>query len=247
MPTPETGPKGLSRFVPLGVIAVLMAAFFVSGAYRHLSFETLRNHRAPLESFVESRFMLAALIFAASYVAVTALSLPGASLMSLLGGFLFGPLAGTAIVVVAATIGAAIIFSAARTAIGDSLRRRAGPFARRMEEGFRENAFSYLLLLRLVPAFPFFIVNIAPALFNVPLRTYVAATAIGIIPGAFAFVSAGNGLDAVLDSGGEIKLTGLLTQPAVLTPIIALSVLALLPIALKAFGIAPAARKDIEP
>ena len=231
---------GPARFLPLVLIAAAAGAVYFSGAYKYLSLESLREHRAALEAFVDHRLILAVLLFAAAYVAVTALSLPGATLMSLLGGFLFGPVMGTVIVVVAATIGAGVIFTAAKTALGDALRSKAGPFVRRMEDGFSRNAFSYLLLLRLIPVFPFFIVNIAPALFNVRLGVFIAATFIGIIPGAFAFVSAGNGLGAVLDSGGDLKLTGLLTQPAVLTPIIALTFLALLPIALKAFGLMPA-------
>lgn len=244
MTDPDKPRGGLARLLPLGLIILAAAAFFLTGAYRYLSLETLRDHRATIEAFVAERYTLALLLFAASYIAATALSLPGATLMSVLGGFLFGPIVGGAAIVTAATIGAAIIFTAARTAIGDTLRKRAGPFARTMEEGFKRNAFSYLLLLRLIPVFPFFIVNIAPALFNVSLRTFVVATFIGIIPGSFAFASAGNGLGAVLDSGGDLNLAGLLTQPAVLTPIVAISLLALLPIILKATGVLKNQSKD---
>ncbi|HNR77245.1 MAG TPA: VTT domain-containing protein [Parvularculaceae bacterium] len=232
------------RFLPLAALGVAAAFVFATGAYRYLTLDALKEHRAALEAFVEGNLVFALILYAVAYVSVTALSLPGATIMSLLGGFLFGPVVGTAAVVVAATIGAAIIFSAAKTAVGNALRSRAGPFARKMEEGFRRNAFSYLLLLRLIPLFPFFIVNIAPALFNVRLRTFVAATFIGIIPGAFAFVSAGAGLGAVLDAGDEVKLTGLLTQPAVLTPIIALSLLALLPIAARKLGLLKSAQSE---
>jgi uncharacterized membrane protein YdjX (TVP38/TMEM64 family) len=227
---------GLARFLPIGLIALAAGVIFATGAHNYLSLETLRGNRAALEGFVERNLPLAVAAFAAAYIVVTALSLPGATLMSVLGGFLFGPFLGTGVVVFAATIGAALIFSAARTALGDSLRTKAGPFARKMEDGFKRNAFSYLLLLRLIPLFPFFIVNIAPAIFDVKLRTFTLATFIGIIPGAFAFVSAGNGLGAVLASGGDLELAGLLAKPEILTPIIALSALALLPIALKASG-----------
>jgi uncharacterized membrane protein YdjX (TVP38/TMEM64 family) len=227
---------GFARFLPIGLIALAAGVIFATGAHNYLSLETLRGNRAALEGFVERNLPLAVAAFAAAYIVVTALSLPGATLMSVLGGFLFGPFLGTGVVVFAATIGAALIFSAARTALGDSLRTKAGPFARKMEDGFKRNAFSYLLLLRLIPLFPFFIVNIAPAIFDVKLRTFTLATFIGIIPGAFAFVSAGNGLGAVLASGGDLELAGLLAKPEILTPIIALSVLAMLPIALKASG-----------
>lgn len=242
--TDATRAKGIARFLPLALILVAAIAIVASGAHRHLSLESLQENRAALEAFVDDRLLLAVGGFALLYISATALSLPGATVLSLMGGFLFGPVLGTATVVIAATIGAAIIFSAAKTAVGDALRVRAGPFARKMEDGFRSNAFSYLLLLRLIPIFPFFIVNIAPALFDVKLRTFVVATLIGIIPGAFAYVSAGNGLGAVLDKGGELQLTGLLTQPAVLIPIAALSFLALMPIALKALGVMPSAPKD---
>jgi uncharacterized membrane protein YdjX (TVP38/TMEM64 family) len=187
-----------------------------------------------LRAFVAANATAAAAIYALAYIAVTALSLPGAALMSLIGGLLFGNIAGTALVVVAATIGATAIFLAARTAFADAFRSRASGFVQRMEEGFSRDAFSYLLLLRLIPVFPFFIVNIAPAFTRIKTHTYIAATMIGIIPGAFAFVSAGNGLGAVIERGGDIELRGLLLQPEILTPIIALSLLALLPIAYRA-------------
>jgi uncharacterized membrane protein YdjX (TVP38/TMEM64 family) len=235
---------GFARFLPIGLIALAAGVIFATGAHNYLSLETLRGNRAALEGFVERNLPLAVAAFAAAYIVVTALSLPGATLMSVLGGFLFGPFLGTGVVVFAATIGAALIFSAARTALGDSLRTKAGPFARKMEDGFKRNAFSYLLLLRLIPLFPFFIVNIAPAIFDVKLRTFTLATFIGIIPGAFAFVSAGNGLGAVLASGGDLELAGLLAKPEILTPIIALSVLAMLPIALKASGALKTAEKE---
>lgn len=239
----DTG-SGLGRFLPIAAILLAAGLVFATGAHRYLSLEALKENRAALESFVASNLVGALILFILAYVAATALSLPGATLLSLLGGFLFGPFIGTGAVVFAATIGAALIFSAAKTAFGDTLRRRAGPFVRKMEDGFSKNAFSYLLLLRLIPAFPFFIVNIAPALFNVRFSTFTLATFIGIIPGAFAFVSAGAGLGAVLDAGGEVKLSGLLTDPKILTPIIALSLLALLPIAARALGLMKPAEKD---
>jgi len=220
----------IQRFGPLIVIAILAVVFFSSGAHRYLTLESLKENYVALQSFVADHFATALFIFTFSYVLVTATSLPGATLMSLVGGFLFGVAVGVLAVIVGATLGATIIFLIARTALGDSIRNRAGPLIQKLEDGFQENAFSYLLLLRLIPLFPFFIVNIAPAVFGVKTRTFFLATLIGIIPGVFAFVSAGNGLGAVLESGGDLKLAGLLTQPAILTPIIALSVLAIIPI-----------------
>ena len=229
--------NAIARFAPIAVIVAAAAIIIGTGAHRYLSLETLRENYQTLESFVATRFWLALGLFALGYIAVAALSLPGASLMSILGGFLFGIWVGTGVVVVAATIGATIVFTAARTAFGESLKSRAGGFIHRMEDGFNKNAFSYLLLLRLLPIFPFFIVNVAPAFFNVSTRAFFLATLIGIIPGAFAYVSAGNGLGAVLEAGEDLNLSGLLLKPEILTPIVALSVLALIPIVARALGV----------
>ena len=237
---PEKGKPGfLARFGPLAIILVGAGVVFGTGAHRYLSLETLQENYEVVTAFVQDRFWLAMALFMLAYISVTAMSLPGAGLLSIFGGFLFGVWVGTGVVIVSATIGATIIFTAARTALGDALRRKAEGFAARMEKGFNQNAFSYLLLLRVVPIFPFFVVNIVPALFNVSTRTFFLATFIGIIPGTFAYVSAGNGLGAVIESGGELNLSGLLLKPEVITPIIALSVLAMIPLVAKMFGLMP--------
>jgi uncharacterized membrane protein YdjX (TVP38/TMEM64 family) len=136
--------------------------------------------------------------------------------------------------VLAATVGALAVFLAARSALGDALRARAGPFVKRLEAGFRENALSYLLVLRLVPLFPFWLVNIVPALLNVPTRTFVIGTLVGIVPGTFVFVSVGNGLDAVF-ARGELPGAGIFLEPEVLIPIAGLTLLALVPVVYKRF------------
>jgi uncharacterized membrane protein YdjX (TVP38/TMEM64 family) len=159
------------------------------------------------------------------------MSLPGATIMSVAGGFLFGIAAGTAFALVAATLGAVLLFLAARSAFGDFLHARAGPFVRRMKEGFRDNAFNYLMFLRLVPAFPFWAVNLAAALLGVPLVTFFVATAIGIIPGTLVFVTFGSGLGNIFDSGGEVRLTDVL-NPTLVAALVGLGLLVLLPIAL---------------
>ena len=164
------------------------------------------------------------------YAAVVALSVPGGAILTIAGGFLFGIVPGALYVLVGATAGATIVFLIARTALGDALRARAGPRIRRMEEGFRRDALSYLLVLRLIPLFPFWLVNIVPAFLGVPLSTYVLGTFVGIIPGSLVFASVGNGLGAVFDAGGTPDL-GVIFEPAVLLPIVGLAVLALLPVA----------------
>lgn len=229
---PATGARG--RLWPLIAILVLAVVFFASGAHRYLSIDALKENYRQFEAFVAAHYFTALLLYMLAYVALAALSLPGASIMSMLGGFLFGAFAGTAAVVVSATFGATLIFLAARTALREFFMARAKGFIKKMEAGFSENAFSYLLVLRLIPLFPFFIVNIVPAFTQIRTRTFIAATLIGIIPGAFAFVSAGNGLGAIFARDGDIEFSGLLLQPEILTPIVALSLLALLPVIYRA-------------
>jgi uncharacterized membrane protein YdjX (TVP38/TMEM64 family) len=225
----------LKRFWPLLVIAAGLVLVFSLGLHRYLSFAVLRDNRADLVAWVATMGPLAVLAFIGAYVAVVTLSLPGGAVMTMAGGFLFGAVWGSLWVVVGATIGASLLFLAARTSLGEPLRARAGPSLARMAEGFRANAFSYLLFLRLVPAFPFFLVNLAPAFLGVPLGTYVLATFIGIMPATFVFASVGAGLGSVFDAGGDFTPAGILT-PQVLLALGGLALLALLPVALKRLG-----------
>ena len=218
-----------------GLAAALLtgfAAFFVLDLGRFVSITALAGNCEALEAWVEANPVLSRGAYTGIYFLEIAFSLPVGVVLTVAGGVVFGLFEGTLLTVVAATAGALAVFLAARSAIGDSLRRQAGPFAARLEAGFRENALSYLLVLRLVPLFPFWLVNIVPALLGVPTRVYVAGTLIGIIPGTFVFVSLGNGLEAILEQG---QLPGLeiFLQPAVLLPLAGLTVLALLPVAYK--------------
>jgi uncharacterized membrane protein YdjX (TVP38/TMEM64 family) len=160
------------------------------------------------------------------------LSLPGGAVLSITGGFLFGAVWGAVYIVISATLGATVLFLIAKTSVGDALRARAGTWLRTMEEGFREHALSYLLVLRLVPLFPFFVVNLVPAFLGVSLTTYVLGTFLGIIPGSFIYASVGAGLGSIFDRGGAFSLTGLLT-PQIFMGLIGLAVLALIPVAYK--------------
>jgi len=223
---------GVRRLVPLVILILGLLAFFAFDLNRFVSFEALRENRADLSAFVDRNGLIAALVFVAAYAVVVAFSLPIATLVSILGGFLFGTLIGTLCVVVGATVGAVALFLIARSTVGAFLCERAGPALRRMEAGFRENELSYLLILRLIPLFPFFLVNIVPALLGVSLRNYVLATAVGIIPGAFVYVGVGAGTGAVLDSGAVPGLS-LFVRLDVLLPMVGLLVLALLPIGYK--------------
>jgi uncharacterized membrane protein YdjX (TVP38/TMEM64 family) len=220
----------IKRFAPLLVIAAGLAAFFALGGPQYFNLESLRANREVLAAFVDGNFLLAILGFMGLYAVLTAISFPGASVMSLFGGFMFGTVAGTFGIVIGATLGATALFLAARYAIGDSLRKKAGPYMQKFEAGLKENEFSYMFILRLIPAFPFFIVNIVPALFDVKLRNYMITTLLGIIPGSLVYASVGNGIGAVFDQGGEVQLSGLMLQPKVILPIVGLILLSLLPI-----------------
>jgi uncharacterized membrane protein YdjX (TVP38/TMEM64 family) len=176
-------------------------------------------------------------LYVAIYAAAVTISLPGASILTISGGFLFGTWMGGATAWIGASIGATLIFLAARTAFGDVLRAKAGGWLDRLREGFRENAFSYLLVLRLTPVAPFFIVNVAPTFFDVKLRDYVLATLLGMIPGAFVYAAVGAGLRAALATGAQASPSEaareIFAQPAVYGPIIALIVLALVPMLMR--------------
>ncbi|MSP42730.1 MAG: TVP38/TMEM64 family protein [Alphaproteobacteria bacterium] len=222
----------IKRLWPLGFLLAGLAGFFIFDLNRYLSFEALRDNRAFLGEWIASNRALALLAFGGLYVVVVAFSLPGATVMTLGGGLLFGPVWAVPVVVIAATLGATILFLAARTALGDVLRAKAGPALRKMEAGFRENELNYMFVLRLVPLFPFFLVNLAPAFLGVSLRNFVLATLFGIIPGVLVFSLAGNGLGVVFDAGGTPDL-GVIFKPEILLPILGLALLALVPVVYK--------------
>jgi uncharacterized membrane protein YdjX (TVP38/TMEM64 family) len=169
------------------------------------------------------------LAYIAIYTAVTALSLPAASIATLAGGFLFGIVLGTVWTVIGATIGAVAVFLAARSAFGALLRPKENSGLGRLEAGFRRDAFSYLMFLRLVPVFPFWLVNLAAGFFGVSLGTYTLTTFIGIIPGTAVFAAVGNGLGMVLEKGESPDLGVIFTAP-ILLPMLALAALSLVPI-----------------
>ena len=209
-------------------------AFFVLDLDRYASLDALKQNRETLQAFVTDNGLFAVLGFGAIYAIVVAFSLPGGAIMTLTAGFLFGTVGGGLIVVVGATLGATALFLIARTTLGDVLRAKAGPFLAKMEDGFRENALSYLLVLRLIPAFPFWLVNLVPAFLGVSTVTYVIGTFFGIIPGTFVFASVGAGLGAILDAGQDPDL-GIIFRPDVLGPLVGLALLSLLPVVYKKY------------
>lgn len=237
---PQRPRARLARFAPILLIAVALALALAFRLHERLSLDALYQQGQALDAFVRANLLLALAIYLAVYATAVTISLPGASILTISGGFLFGTLVGGAAAWIGATVGATLIFIAARTAFGDLLRARAGGWLERLSAGFRENAFNYLLVLRLTPVAPFFIVNLAPAFFNVSLRAYVLATLIGMIPGVFVYASVGAGLKEALRTGaasdpGEAA-RAILSSPAVYGPILALISLALLPVVVKALN-----------
>jgi uncharacterized membrane protein YdjX (TVP38/TMEM64 family) len=231
-PPPKKSKPLWLRALPLVILCAGLAAFFALGWHRYISFEMIRVHRSMLMEWVGRWGMMAMVAYIAGYAAMAAFSIPGGALATMVGGYLFGLWMGAAASVIGATLGAIAVFLAARTALGEPLRARAGPALRRMEEGFRRNAFSYLLVLRLVPVFPFWLVNLVPAFCGVSLRTYALATLIGIIPGSFVFSSVGSGLGELLDRGEKPDFK-ILFQWHILLPILGLALLALLPVVVR--------------
>ena len=193
------GEKSLvRRLLPLLIMGAIVALVFAMGWHKLLTPESLADHRVALKRLIETNYVGVLLAYVAIYVAVVALSLPGALLLTIAGGFLFGWIVGGTATVIAATAGASIIFLIARSALGETLASRAGPWVARLKDGFKGNALSYLLFLRLVPAFPFVVVNLVPAVLGVPLGTFVLGTFLGIIPGTFAFSFTGATLEATI-------------------------------------------------
>lgn len=234
--TPERVPawRKLMRWAPVALILGGLAAALAAGVDGQTLLDLLKTHNAELLAWVGANGAIAVIVFAVIYAVAIALSVPGGAVLTLVGGYLFGVWAGTAIVVVAATIGATGLFLAAKAAVGESMSRKAGPFVRKMEAGFKRDAFSYLLFLRLTPVFPFWIVNLAPALLRVKLSTYVLATALGIIPGTFVFASFGAGIGQLIEAGADITLGDVLTLEIMLG-LTGLAILSLTPIAIRAW------------
>ena len=227
-------PRLLADRRPWLVVAALAAFALVrwSGLGELLSLDMLRAHREALSAWVGGNVVVASLSYVATYVAAVAFSLPGAVFLTLAGGFLFGAALGTLLTVTGATIGATIVFLFAKAIFGANALDRLGAPAARLADGIRRNAASYLLVLRLVPLFPFFLVNLVPAFVGVALPTYVATTFAGIVPGTAVFSLAGAGLGAVLDQGGA-PTPGTILAPEILAGLLGLAALSLAAIPLR--------------
>jgi len=234
---PETRkPAAWRRFLPLAIIAAGLAGGYAAGLQDYLSLTVLVEQRDALKTFVADHRVASILGYFVLYTLAVAFAFPAASVLTIFAGFVFGWFIAGTLTVFAATTGAAAIFLAARSAFGDVLRKRAGPFAAKLADGFAKDAFGYLLVLRLAPVFPFFIINIAPAFFDIRLRTYVAATFLGIIPGTFAYSWLGQGLDSVIEAaaGREIAISDLVT-PEITIAFLGLAIVAAIPTIVRKF------------
>lgn len=251
----RTSPRArgsLLRWLPLAVLLAAMAAAFAAGLHRHVAPGALVVHDMALRDMIGEHFAVMLAAYAMLYVVVVALSVPGGLVLTLAGGYLFGWQVAAPVTVLAATGGAGLVFLTARSALGETLVARAGPRLVALREGFARNALSYMLFLRLVPAFPFWLVNIAPALLGVPFSVFVIGTAVGIIPGTFVIAFLGSGLGGMIaaqraayerclaaaPAGAGEGCAARLDVAAIVTPeliagLAALGLLALLPVAVK--------------
>ncbi len=222
------------RIMPLIIVAIVLVLFFAFDLAQYISFVALAEHRVSLLSRVDQHAVLAPLVYISLYIVVVAFSLPGGLVMTVTGGFLFGAIVGGMYAVISATLGATALFLIAKTSVGDYLLSKAGDMVHKMQKGFAEDALSYMFVLRLVPLFPFFIVNLVPAFLGVPLRTYVVATLFGIMPATFVYALAGSGLGSVLDQGQGVTMAGVLTTE-MMSALLGLALLAVIPVIYKRF------------
>lgn len=235
MPASSETKSSFLRRLPLIIIAVVavLGAVFLRD---YLTFEALSDNREALLTFRDSNYLLTVLVFIAAYVVIVGFSLPGATIATLTGGFLFATFPGFLFNVTGATIGATAIFLAARWGFGEKLGARlegSEGIVKKIKDGIDENQWSMLFLIRLVPAVPFFMANLIPSFLEVPTRRFVISTFFGIIPGAIVYTSVGAGLGEVF-ARGETPNLGIIFEPFILGPIIGLCVLAALPIVIKA-------------
>jgi uncharacterized membrane protein YdjX (TVP38/TMEM64 family) len=248
--TPTVAGFRLVRFLPLAVIIVIGVTVIAMGWHKQLSLAGLVDRRADIDAFVAEHRIAALAASAGIYAGAVALSLPGAVFLTIACGMIFGALVGGLTAIVGATTGATAIFLIAKSAFGGWLVRRAGQRTESLAAGFRADAFSYLLFLRLVPVFPFWLVNLVPALCGVGLATFVGATALGIIPGTFAYAFFGAGLDSAIAAEATVYRSclsagrldchlnfdpGAAVTPQLIFGLFAPGVLALVPIAVKRF------------
>ena len=217
------------RFAPAALLVAGLGAAIASGALRHLSIEDLRASRYMLHGFVGQHPAASVALYVLAYIAVISLSLPGALIMTLTGGFLFGPWLGGLVADLGCSSGSMVVFGVCRLAVGDSLDRRASPRIKAFEAGFRKDAFLYLLTMRVIPVSPLWLVNLAAGVIGMPFRGFAVATVIGILPVSLIYASLGAGLDRLFDRGERLD-THFFMAPHILLPLAGLALLSIVPI-----------------
>ncbi|MCP2670933.1 TVP38/TMEM64 family protein [Maricaulaceae bacterium EIL42A08] len=231
--TPAKKKSLISRLLPLGILVGGLVAFFALGGPQYLNLETMRETLRGLDGWVQENLILALLAYMVFYALAVSISVPGALWFTIGAGFLFGPWLGTGVAVFGATVGATIIFLAARYAFADWVRAKFPDYVKKLQDGFSRDAFTYVVILRLIPALPFFGINIATALLNVPVRAYFFGTLVGVIPGAYVYATVGDAI-ARAAADGVPSFSSLLT-PEVIGAMVAFGLLAILPWAYKRF------------
>lgn len=234
----------IRKWGALAIIALLLAIGYWAGVFEHFGLSSFIKHRQDVGEYVDNNFIVAGAVFIFLYAGLVAISFPGASFLTIASGFFFGGIIGGIFAVIGATIGAVIIFVIARTSFGDFLKDKAGPFVNKMIDGFKKDSFQYLLTLRLVPVFPFWALNIVPALLDMKVKPYALATFIGIIPGTFTYAYIGTGMDSIISDvverqpgcaeAGTCEINfGSFVTPEILIAIILLAVISILPVIIK--------------
>lgn len=224
--------KKTIRFIPILLIIVLLIVAFKCNVSSYLNFKTLKVHHLELINYVNEHFITAMLVFSSAYIILVVTSFPGATFFSLLSGFLFGSTLGTVLVVIAATIGATLLFLAVRLALGDIIRNRFGYRVQFMEKNLEQNAFFYLLSLRLMPIMPFWLINLVAGIFNIKFRDFIITTFLGIIPGAFVYVNIGSSLTTIFGMNDDFKVSSLV-NPNILIALMLLALLSIIPAIIK--------------
>lgn len=242
--TPDGAPKKKSlfaRLAPLGVLLLALAAFFALGGPQYLNLETVQGFLREIDGWVQANLWLAVIAYMIFYALAVSISVPGALWFTIGAGFLFGPFLGTGVAVFGATVGATIIFLAARYAFADWARAKFPGVIAKLQDGFKQDAFTYMVILRLIPALPFFGINIGTAVLNVPVRAYFLGTLVGVIPGAYVYAVVGDtAAQAAIDG---IPSFGSLLTPQLIGAIVAFIALAILPLVYRRLT----ARKDTQP
>ncbi len=230
--------RRLLRYLPILLIAMAIGIGLALGWHEYVTLQHAIDARQAVRQFATDHAFVAAVVYVLGYALAVAVAFPATWLLTVMGSAVFGLVGGGLLAAVGASLGATVLFLAARTAFGDVLRKSAQGFVARVAAGFERNAFSYLLALRLAPLLPFTVVNVLPALFKVGTLVFVTATLLGILPGTFVYASIGAGLDDIIASAateGRVPELRDLISPALTLGLLGLAVLAVLPTVVKSF------------